>query len=133
MKNITLNTFELFFITSITAMLLLGCTNTPKQKESNNKIATKDSTTYQGCKNIITDRPYDIPAQRFDVTAQQLAHASGCFIKTDLSKTGAIRVNAVKGTMSIRDAVRKAIEDTDLKMTKETSEMIVIDLADSLR
>ena len=59
---------------------------------------------------------YNIGAQRFDETAQAIAHASGCSIKTDLSKTGAVKVNSVKGRMTLLDAVRTAIKGTTLRI-----------------
>lgn len=120
------------FIIPIASVLLVGCESTQKEKETDNTIASSDSTAYRGCNSIVTENPYDIPAQRFDETAQQLAHASGCFIETDLSKTGAIQVNAVKGKMSIRDAVLMAIRNTELEMKEEISEILVIGLLDSL-
>lgn len=94
-----------------------------------------DSTTVAAdscrrCFEVITEIPYDIPAQRFDVTAQALAHATGCFIETDLGKTGAVKVNAVKGKISIRDAVRMAIKGTRLKITEETPTKLTVVLAD---
>ncbi|WP_110599877.1 STN domain-containing protein [Salinicola lusitanus] len=57
---------------------------------------------------------YETPAQRFDETVQQLAHATGCFVKTDLTRTAGIRVNGIRGTMPIREALETAIRGTNL-------------------
>lgn len=67
-------------------------------------------------RNVYLIHDYNISAQRFDETAQAIAHASGCSIKTDLGKTGAVKVNAVKGRMALLDAVRTAIKGTSLKI-----------------
>ena len=92
---------------------------TPQKKEMKAKECDK-------CKEVI--REYDIPAQRFDETAQALVHATGCFIHTDLSKTGAIKVNAVKGKMNIRDAIKMAIKGTGLKITHEKAGELTVEL-----
>lgn len=55
---------------------------------------------------------YDISFSRFDETAQQLAHGTGCFIRADLNRTAAVRVNPVRGRMTIRDALRTALART---------------------
>lgn len=67
-------------------------------------------------RNVYLIHSYDIASQRFDETAQEIAHASGCSIRTDLRKTGVVRVNAVKGNMSLIEAVRTAIKGTSLKI-----------------
>ncbi|MCD8539641.1 MAG: hypothetical protein LRY55_07620 [Leadbetterella sp.] len=85
-------------------------------------------STGKSCFDIISEVPYTISAGRFDETAQQLAHASGCFIETDLAKTGAIKVNAVSGKMSIREAIQMAIKGTKLQITGETADKIKVEL-----
>ncbi|MCE3026460.1 STN domain-containing protein [Salinicola sp. DM10] len=74
------------------------------------------------------DKPaaHPIPAQRFDETAQQLAHATGCFIETDLSRTAAVPVNAVTGAMSIRQALETALAGTPLKIVAQTPDRITV-------
>lgn len=62
--------------------------------------------------DVIND--YDIAAGRFDETAQQLAHATGCFIETDLGNTGGIGVRPVQGRMTIRQALERSIQGTSL-------------------
>ena len=84
----------------------------------------------RGCLDTITEIPYDIPAQRFDETAQALAHATGCFIETDLAKTGSVKVNAVKGKMSIRDAIRVAIKGTKLQITEEKPDRLKVEIVE---
>lgn len=95
---------------------------------SESEAAPSDTITGRGCFEVLTEVPYDIPAQRFDETIQSLAHASGCFIETDLAKTGSLQVNAISGKLSIRDAILMAIEGTKLKITEETEEKIKIEL-----
>ncbi|WPC76881.1 hypothetical protein [Vibrio porteresiae] len=72
---------------------------------------------------------YDFAFPRFDETAQQLAHATGCFIETDLSQTAAIGVNPVKGQMSIRQALAVAIKDTPLKIVKQEPNLISVSVS----
>ncbi|WP_110709006.1 STN domain-containing protein [Salinicola sp. CR57] len=67
---------------------------------------------------------YDMPAQRFDETVQQLAHATGCFVKTDLTRTAGIRVNGTQGTMSIREALETAIRGTNLEIADSEPDTI---------
>ena len=69
---------------------------------------------------------YDISFSRFDETAQQLAHGTGCFISTDLNRTAAVRVNPVKGRMTIRDALRTALAGTGLKVTEQQPDSITV-------
>lgn len=72
---------------------------------------------------------YDIDFVRFDETAQQLAHATGCFIETDLSNTAAVAVNPIKGRMSIRAALLVAIQNTPLKIVKQEPNLISVSLS----
>ena len=57
-----------------------------------------------------------------------MVHATGCFIESDLSKTGAVRVNPVKGRMSILEAVQMAIKGTNLRITEEQDDRIKVEL-----
>lgn len=116
--------------------LFAGLTTISCQNEKKTTAETETATTTEtqttketgSCFDVITETSYDIPAQRFDQTAQALAHASGCFIETDPSKTGAIMVKPIKGNMSIRDAVKMAIEGTELKITSESPEKLEVGL-----
>ncbi|EKE86910.1 hypothetical protein [Idiomarina xiamenensis] len=69
---------------------------------------------------------YDINFTRFDETAQQIAHGTGCFIEADLSELGAIKPNPVKGKLRVREAVRMAIKDTPLKIIDEKPDRIKV-------
>lgn len=75
-----------------------------------------------------TPRDYDAPAQRFDERAQDLAHATGCFIETDTSETGAVRVPAVKGTFTIREAIAKSTEGTRLKVARDEPDLVAVEV-----
>lgn len=76
---------------------------------------------------------YDLSSPRFDEVAQQLTHATGCFIRTDLSLTAAITVNPVKGRMSIRKALAIAIKNTPLKVVKQEPNLISVTLAQTMK
>lgn len=67
----------------------------------------------------------ELPAQRFDETAQALAHGSGCFIKTDLADTGSIQVAGVSGRLSIAAALSRALAPTRLQVTQNGDTLIV--------
>lgn len=73
-------------------------------------------------------RDYEAPAQRFDERAQDLAHATGCFIETDTSETGAVQVPAVKGTFTIREAIAKSTEGTRLKVARNEPDLIAVEV-----
>ncbi|WP_251976735.1 hypothetical protein [Salinicola avicenniae] len=70
---------------------------------------------------------YDISFDRFDETAQQIAHATGCFIQTDISKTGGVKPNAVEGKFTPRQAVEQAISGTRLQITDQTPDIITVE------
>lgn len=76
--------------------------------------------------DTVANFPYDIPAQRFDMTVQDLRHGSSVNIVTDLMKTGPVKVNAVEGHMNTLQAVQTAIKDTPLKITKVTPAEITV-------
>lgn len=69
---------------------------------------------------------YDINFNRFDETAQQIAHATGCFIETDTSITGSVKPNSVKGHFSPREAVVLAVKGTSLKIVKQEDNLIEV-------
>ena len=69
---------------------------------------------------------YDIAFTRFDETAQQLAHATGCFVETSLSETGSVTVKPVHGEMSIREALRTAIKGSELEISREGPDRIAV-------
>lgn len=113
-----------YYILLLFCIFCIGCSQTKKKPiYTNNEKPTSNVFT-----DTITVIPYDIPAQRFDETAQTLCHATGCFIETDLSKTGSTKVNAVKGKISIIEAVKMAIKGTNLEITEQTPNKIKIEL-----
>ena len=134
-----MKSIKFFLVALVGVALLMSCNNSKSRKSKTQELqseegssestkAAADTVTGRGCFEIVSEIPYDIPAQRFDETAQALAHASGCFIESNLSKTGSVHVNAVKGEMSIRDAILTAIEGTNLQITDETNERIKVEL-----
>ncbi|WP_423821708.1 STN domain-containing protein [Salinisphaera sp. SPP-AMP-43] len=70
-------------------------------------------------------RDFDLPAQRFDETAQALAHASSCFIKADLADIGSTQVPAVSGHLSIAAALSRILAPTDLQVMQHGDTLIV--------
>ena len=128
MKTSRLTSIMLLFLGGV---LSLSCTSNQKKKVENNQVASEDTVMVKSsrtCRDTLTEIPYNIPAQRFDETAQALAHASGCFIKTDLNVTGSVKVNAVTGKISILDALRMAIKDTPLKIAEIKPNEITVEL-----
>jgi hypothetical protein len=88
------------------------------------RSASPDVHVPQGKCDAIAN--YDINFPRFDETAQQLAHGTGCFISTDLSRTAPVRVNPVKGRMTIRNALLTALAGTGLKVTEQLADSIAV-------
>lgn len=106
------------------ALLLPGCSNMnqAQTKETAAPIAKIDTRTCDVKNEYQLGSDFD----RFDAMAQQLAHASGCFIQTNLANTGDVKVNPVKGKMSIREAIKTAIAGTRLHVIHETAKTITI-------
>ena len=95
--------FALGALGGVTLALLCGCAPAPAAPKPDAPAAhsTGISTAASNAPAAATpkgacDKPaaHPIPPQRFDETAQQLAHATGCFIETDLSRTESVPVNA---------------------------------------
>ena len=84
------------------------------------------STAAHGKCDAMPDHDYDMPAARFDETAQQLAHATGCGIVYDDQSLSPLQVNAVKGRISIRQAIHQAIDGTALQVKQETANTITV-------
>lgn len=105
-------------------LLLSGCSamNKEQTKETAVPIAKIDTRTCDAENEYQLGSDFD----RFDAMAQQLAHASGCFIQTNLANTGDVKVNPVKGKMSIREAIKTAIAGTRLHVIHETAKTITI-------
>ncbi|MFB4204985.1 hypothetical protein ACEZHJ_14355 [Arhodomonas sp. KWT2] len=70
---------------------------------------------------------YDLDFDRFDEVAQQIAHATGCFIEVDdMAAAGKVRPNAVQGHMTPREAVYVAIEGTALSVVENEPDRIAV-------
>ncbi|MGO1297054.1 MAG: hypothetical protein ACTMIA_07035 [Vibrio sp.] len=108
----------------VVSALLSGCA------VSNSTSDTQAPNVSGACDRVAQ---YNLPSSRFDETAQQLAHATGCFIHTDLSQTAAIAVNPVKGRMSIRAALGKAVANTPLKIVEQEPNSIVVALSRAMK
>ncbi|MBO8135482.1 hypothetical protein IM678_16705 [Dickeya fangzhongdai] len=106
-------------------LLLSGCPRTSEWPDSGaDTPPANQPVPYGQCDKVGT---YDIRFDRFDETAQQIAHATGCGIITDTSKTGAVRPHPVIGTMTIRQAVQTAIAGTRLRITHQDGESITVE------
>ncbi len=69
---------------------------------------------------------YNLPAQRFDVTARAIAHATGCYIRyTDKSLVN-IPVQPVRGRLTRRQALRVALRGTSLRIVRETPNLMEV-------
>lgn len=84
------------------------------------------SATAQGKCDTVPDHAYALPAARFDETAQQLAHATGCVIVYDDPSLSPLQVNAVTGRISIRQAIHQAIDGTAIQVRQETADTIAV-------
>ncbi|AIA69638.1 putative lipoprotein [Pectobacterium atrosepticum SCRI1043] len=101
---------------TVAGLLLAGCAQTGTEKYAKNLGGKCDVPQY-----------YDIDFSRFDETAQQIAHATGCGITTDTSLTGAIKPHPVKGYLTRREAVFMAIQGTSLKVTKQEADTVSVE------
>lgn len=70
---------------------------------------------------------YHIHFRRFDEMAQQLTHATGCFIHVDLEHDGDVEVNPVQGHFSIREALQRAIQGTRLHIVDQGADMMTVE------
>ncbi|QDI04515.1 hypothetical protein E4A48_13200 [Xanthomonas cerealis pv. cerealis] len=111
--------------------LLAGCDMAPSSAPSQAAATPAPapgsaSTAAQGKCDAVPDHDYDMPAARLDETAQQLAHATGCSIVYDDPSLSPLQVNAVKGRISIRQAIHQAIDGTELHIKQETANTITV-------
>ncbi|MBT1429690.1 hypothetical protein [Dickeya dianthicola] len=105
-------------------LLLSGCPRTSAWPDSGaGTPPANQPAPYGQCDKVGS---YDIRFDRFDETAQQIAHATGCGIITDNS-TAAVRPHPVVGTMTIRQAVQMAITGTRLRITHQDAESITVE------
>ena len=72
---------------------------------------------------------YNLPAQRFDETARAIAHATGCFIRYPNKALVNIPVQAVRGRLTRRQALRVALRGTSLRIVRETPDLMEVSLA----
>ncbi|MDL5367456.1 STN domain-containing protein [Xanthomonas sp. NCPPB 2654] len=107
-------------------VLLTGCDMAPSSAPSHPAAAAPAPAATPGKCDAMPDHAYDLPAARFDETAQQLAHATGCGIVYDDPSLSPLQVNAVKGRVSIRRAIHQAIDGTALQITQESADTIAV-------
>lgn len=70
---------------------------------------------------------FDLAFERFDEAAQEIAHGSGCFIRTDTAKTGSIKPSPVKGSMTRREAVAASIRDSGLQIVNHQPDQVTVE------
>ncbi|MDZ5603785.1 hypothetical protein SJI00_13460 [Pseudomonas sp. RP23018S] len=75
------------------------------------------------CDEVAT---FDLDFARFDEAAQDVANASGCFVKTETGQTGGIKPNRVKGEMTRREAVQALIQGTGLKVVNHQPDQVTV-------
>ncbi|MBP2857458.1 hypothetical protein J8657_07575 [Dickeya oryzae] len=109
-------------------LLLAGCSHTTMEPDTTTEPDTT-SSPYRSVPDGKCDKvgTYHLYFNRFDETAQQLAHATGCVVITDTSKTGAIQPHPVVGTLTIRQAVQMAITGTTLRITHQDGNSITVE------
>ncbi|RKF23192.1 hypothetical protein D6851_01540 [Altericroceibacterium spongiae] len=103
--------------------LLLASTLTLAACSANTGL--EQSVTDMGgkCDAVMT---YDIDFDRFDETAQQIAHGTGCHITADLADLGAVEPQPVKGVMTPRAALAEAIKGTRIAVVEQKPDEIVV-------
>ena len=72
---------------------------------------------------------YNLPAQRFDLTARAIAHATGCFIRYPNKALANVPVQPVRGRLTRRQALRVALRGTSLRIVRETPNLMEVQLA----
>jgi|GEM_PF-987186 Secretin and TonB N terminus short domain. len=105
---------------------LAGCSATPtapSDRASGSASATMAAT---GKCDALPDQAYALPAGRFDETAQQLAHATGCMVVYRDPALAPLQVNAVKGRISIRQALHQALDGTALRIAQENPDTLTV-------
>jgi hypothetical protein len=109
--------------------LLAACPAASSQAYAQHPTPTqpvKASIQLGQCDKQVT---YNLPAQRFDETARAIAHATGCFIRyTDKSLVN-VPVQAVRGRLTRRQALRVALRGTSLRIVRETPNLMEVKLA----
>lgn len=113
------------------ALALSGCSSMHSESGAKQNLVTPPSSPalieHRSCNDRYDYHLSNQDFSRFDEMAQQLAHASGCFIRTDLAKTGDVKVHSVEGKMSILEAIKTAIAGTRLQVVHHTPKTITIE------
>lgn len=106
---------------------LAGCaSSTAPSGTTSDSAASANAPTATGKCDAVPDHPYDLPAGRFDETAQQLAHATGCMVVYRDPGLASLPVNAVKGQVSIRQALHQALDGTALRIAEESADAMTV-------
>jgi len=69
---------------------------------------------------------YNLPAQRFDQTAQAIARATGCYIRYTDKALVKVPVQPVRGRLTRRQALRVALRGTTLRIVRETPNLMEV-------
>lgn len=69
---------------------------------------------------------YNLPAQRFDETAQAIARATGCYIRYPDKSLVNVPVQPVRGRLTRRQALRVALRGTPLRIVRETPNLMEV-------
>ncbi|GAB3634859.1 hypothetical protein GCM10027422_04490 [Hymenobacter arcticus] len=69
---------------------------------------------------------YNLPAQRFDETARAIARATGCYIRYTNKSLVNVPVQAVRGRLTRRQALRVALRGTALRIVRETPNLMEV-------
>ncbi|MBJ6142218.1 hypothetical protein [Hymenobacter sp. BT559] len=69
---------------------------------------------------------YNLPAQRFDQTAQAIARATGCFIRYPDKSLVNVPVQPVRGRLTRRQALRVALRGSALRIVRETPNLMEV-------
>lgn len=77
---------------------------------------------------------YNIPAQRYDETMQQITHATSCGIfdghmnQSESNFLSAVVVSPVRGHMSVRDAMLMALKGSRFEVVREEEDTLYVRL-----
>ncbi|MCW0438404.1 hypothetical protein [Xanthomonas sacchari] len=106
---------------------LAGChaSNAPSGAAPNPAANTSAPAATGKC-DTVPDHAYDLPAGRFDEVSQQLAHATGCMVVYRDPGLASLPVNAVKGQVSIRQALHQALDGTALRISEESADAMTV-------
>ncbi|MBB5941467.1 MULTISPECIES: STN domain-containing protein [Xanthomonas] len=106
---------------------LAGCaSSTASSGAAPDSAATASAPATTGKCDAVPDHAYDLPAGRFDEVAQQLAHATGCMVVYRDPSLASLPVNAVKGQVSIRQALHQALDGTALRIAQDSADAMTV-------